>query len=377
MEDGDVLEHRVIALQDMKAIEAEKPEWNRLHDGMQRSTIFQCCEWNLEWLKLYADGWSPLVLRIQDKNEGRPIGYAPLMMGRGRFRQPIIPGWRELRLIGDEQPVNSDFGGLIFDRHYQDDFFRTLLKHLQRGTTVGWDVFRLGNIPEPDQQDLMQHLTRGGWAHRLSSTVTDEAPSITLPPTMDEYLARLTSHLRSDVRRMNRRIKETHSPDFLYIDDDDGWRTHRDEILTVHGQWYAGKMNQAVPDRFHEFLRRIGSIMAARNALRVMALRVRNRIVAFNMGFVHGGRYFGYQKAFLGEFAQFSPDKILMERAIEWSIRQGLSHFEMGQGGETYKDRWCDSSIPLRRLIWSNRTVRGRIQRSALRTRDIIRHFRE
>jgi CelD/BcsL family acetyltransferase involved in cellulose biosynthesis len=81
------------------------------------------------------------------------------------------------------------------------------------------------------------------------------------------------------------------------------------------------------------------------------------------MGFVRGDRFFGYQKASCDDFRAFSPDSILMDRMIEECIRDGLGRFEMGQGGEEYKEKWASARRPLWTLCSSNATFRGRLHR--------------
>ena len=52
-----------------------------------------------------------------------------------------------------------------------------------------------------------------------------------------------------------------------------------------------------------------------------------------------------------GEWARYSPGRLLLEHLLESSFEQGLREFDFTIGDEPYKSAFCNASDALYRLI--------------------------
>lgn len=97
--------------------------------------------------------------------------------------------------------------------------------------------------------------------------------------------------------------------------------------------------------------------------IQTAALRVGEKIVATHWGMVFRNRFYWLMPAYeRGEFACFSPGRLLMQSLMEWSIAQGLKVFDLTIGGETYKHAWADQKLQLYSFMRAV-TLKGEIYR--------------
>lgn len=347
----------------------EWEQWTRIHQGMADASVYQSAPWVREWFPAYGDGWSPRILKVTDTAGGRVLGYAPLMAGRGNFLKRMVPDWRELRLIGDREPANSDFGGFVCREEHRGEFLDAVLAHLLRRGRPAWDVLRLAHLADGQHEAVRRTLDAMGLDHRVGAERGNEAPYLRLPGRLEEYQEIQDGRFRRNLKRRLQRLGEEYPVRFETGRDPGSWARCRDAVRSLHADWYQARTQQQPDAGFLDFLDRICGRLSAAGALRLHLLWAGDRLAAFNLGFVQGRRFFGYQKAHRDDFGKFSPDSLLMNRMVEDAIAEGLERVEMGQGGEEYKRHWASHQRPLWDVTLSNTTFRGRIQLAANRYR--------
>lgn len=347
----------------------EWEQWARIHQGMADASIYQAAPWVREWFPVYGEGWSPLVLKVTDTASGQILGYAPLMAGRGNFLKRVVPDWRELRLIGDREPANSDFGGFVCREERRSEFLEAVLVHLLRPGRPAWDVLRLANLADAQHEAVRRALGTLGLDHRVGAERGNEAPYLRLPVRLEEFQAGQDGRFRRNLKRRLQRLGEECPVRFETVRDPESWARCRDAVRSLHAEWHRARMQREPEAGFEDFLDRICGRLSETGALRIHLLWTGDRLAAFNLGFVQGRRFFGYQKAQRDDLGKFSPDSLLMNRLVEVGIADGLERIEMGQGGEEYKRHWASHQRPLWDVALSNTTFRGRIQLAANRCR--------
>jgi CelD/BcsL family acetyltransferase involved in cellulose biosynthesis len=107
--------------------------------------------------------------------------------------------------------------------------------------------------------------------------------------------------------------------------------------------------------------------MAARHMvtrlIQTSALYAGGTIVATHWGMVFRNRFYWLMPTYeAGDWARFSPDRLLMQSLMEWSISQGLNEFDLTIGDETYKSLWADHTLHLYDCI-RGLTLKGTVYR--------------
>lgn len=121
------------------------------------------------------------------------------------------------------------------------------------------------------------------------------------------------------------------------------------------------------------FFTQATEIFAGTGALTLSALMVGDEIVATMWGLTHCRRYYGLvigNEA--GEWAKFSPGRILYHRMLRWLHERGVERMDVGIGDETWKLEQCDVTIPLA-MKTEPVTWRGRLY---IRRTDAMRRLR-
>lgn len=82
--------------------------------------------------------------------------------------------------------------------------------------------------------------------------------------------------------------------------------------------------------------------------IHMSCLKLGDKIIATHWGAIFRNRFYYLMPSFdRGEFAKFSPGKILLEELIHLSIENKIDFFDFTIGGENYKKDWCNSGISL------------------------------
>jgi hypothetical protein len=161
----------------------------------------------------------------------------------------------------------------------------------------------------------------------------------------EEYLASLKSSLRGDLRRQERRMKETGEVKFLVFEEPMRQEALNELVpfLSAHTRRWPEAYKAPL---FHEHL--ITQGMKA-GILHFSVLRVGGVAVAWHLGFIYRNRFYYYLPAQKEEFDRLSPGKVLLLRCIEDAIARGLTVFDHLRGEESYKAGWTDKA----ETLWS------------------------
>jgi CelD/BcsL family acetyltransferase involved in cellulose biosynthesis len=85
----------------------------------------------------------------------------------------------------------------------------------------------------------------------------------------------------------------------------------------------------------------------SRKKLRVLGLIREGKIVALDMYTILQSGWTAWNGGFLPEVETWSPGTVLLAFGVQRAIQEGLYYFDFGEGKETYKTRWTNSSYSL------------------------------
>ena len=129
-----------------------------------------------------------------------------------------------------------------------------------------------------------------------------------------------------------------------------------------------GFAENPVPKAFFE---RATALFGDSGDLHLAALEVDGEVIATSWGVALGTTVYELMIGFeAGEWAKYSPGRILNLRYLEWARAEGFTYVDHGIGDESWKHENCDTHVPLGRLV-AVRSARG--QRAAARAALVAR----
>lgn len=373
--------------------------WSPLTGGVP----FRAREWLLPWWQSYRDPGADLyALGCWDGAE--LVGLLPLY----KKRSPLYG--RCLRLLGDGEAC-SEYQGVLCLPGAEEAVAQALGGFLlaagrgqtRRAADDGWDLMDLGALDPQDQAmgKLLLSLEPGG--AKVACWPGARCWRLTLPPTWEGYLARLSQSHRRQLRRLSRRLDDGASDDAA-----DGARhrpekgkdTGKDKGPVATLRWArtpeeAARLFQAVQGlhqarrqskgergtfaspRFQGFMTQALQPLFASGLVWLSGVEVEGRLVSAELHLVGQGSVYGYLCGNSVDAMHLQPGRIARIGAVRRAIAEGFTGYDFLRGDEPYKKHYrAEPRSTLRALISSPRPaarlhhgllVAGRSARAALR----------
>jgi CelD/BcsL family acetyltransferase involved in cellulose biosynthesis len=298
------------------------------------------------WWEELGDG-RPLVL-VGQNGGAEPLFIAPLCVaeidGQGRTVQFI--GGREVADYLDLIAAPDDLAGA----------WRLVFEHL-RAIDGEWDALELRALPawSPTREIVAGLAAEFGWS--VETAVDNVCPLIALPPTWEQYLARLSKKDRHELRRKIGRLERAEAGERFAVvgatgdlaDDgdldaaiDDFFRLHRLSGQDKNGFWTPA---------MERFFRRLIAEARDRGWLRLAFQEVAGQRAAAVLSFRYGDRYYVYNSGYDPAYRDYAAGVVGMGRAIRSAIAEGATIFDLLQGDEKYKYDFGAVDTQVHRLL--------------------------
>lgn len=322
--------------------------WRRLQGDCDHY-VFQSYDWVAYWQHTVGQnsyGIEPTIAVVSDSH--RSLALFPLGIRRGS-------GVRVLEFLGDGQ---SDYNApLILSEVLTADQVRVL-----------WTKV-LDSLPAHDVRCFMRmpqyfdKLQNSMFPCIVPFFCEGAAYATALPESWDEFRQRLPVKFQKDNARMIRRLSEIGVLEFVVADTDAEFAHIVAATLRQKERRYkeTGARNILADINTRTFYQRLGECCGGDVEIHLSALTLNGEILATHLGAVYRERFYYLFPTFVGEpWSKFSPGRLLLEYLVQWAIANRLKIFDFTIGGEAYKGIWCDSEMPLYRMM-EPLTIRGQI----------------
>lgn len=172
---------------------------------------------------------------------------------------------------------------------------------------------------------------------------------IKLPPTFDEYLASRGKLFRRNIRRALRRgnedglmIRQVHPDD---LSPSDLPEVFLQLILDRHRTNCAFRHPHT-----QSLVREVLPPLFSKGSLQAFAIVRKEQIVALDLYLSDSHGLVAWNGGFLAQIERWSPGSTLIACAVKQAIAMGLDELDFGEGDETYKQLWSNSSYITREL---------------------------
>jgi CelD/BcsL family acetyltransferase involved in cellulose biosynthesis len=332
------------------------PEWEELHRSDPNATPFVSPGWALAWLRHWGGDADPWLITVRD--DERLVGLAPLALERRR-------GLRMMRLLGKEP---GDYWDVLALPEHRETVAGAVAAELSRREDE-WDVFFLAGQPG-DSATAAVFEERSLRVRPRSPT---PCPRIELPEDFDEYLGRLPSSRRGNIRRHIRRLDRG--------DVEIREVTDVDELDAAIARWHElhlkrwESLSEAIDpthltSTFREFLLDAMRVLVPQGLATVWEFRADGAVVGVYVNLIDEECFYWYLGGFEPSCAKLGIGKLSIGQGIRWSIETGRRYFDLTRGEESFKyyfgaaDRQCPS------LVVGNERLRSRSVFAASDLRD-------
>jgi CelD/BcsL family acetyltransferase involved in cellulose biosynthesis len=253
-----------------------------------------------------------------------------------------------LRFLGGTEV--TDYMGPVGVPELGGAFARELLAAL--GGRDDWAAADLRGLPE--DKPWLGHLAEAAAARGFSVEVLDDrngvAPFLEIPGSYDEYLARLPSKLRHEIRRKARRLSAEVGPYRVTIATDGTLVEDLDLFIELHRS-SEGPKGVFLQPGMEIFFRRLGEAFLRPGIFSLTFVEADGAKMAGTIGFRFEGTYYLYNSAFDARWRRLSPGMVLIAEDIRIAIEAGCSAFDLLKGDYAYKYRFGARPRAVKRLV--------------------------
>lgn len=330
---------RAVLLTEPAQIEPLVPAWREL--ACARGNPHLTPDFFGAWVESFGDAAEPFVPVLLD-DDGRLRGLLPLVVTRDRLRQVQYAGgdfWMALELIarpGEEREVATALGRVLGEHGRA---WRTiLLDDVPVGSA--WVEAFVAGVSGARRGRVEQRRERRPWL------------TVDLEGGYDAYLGRLRSKLRSEIRRIERRLHDAHdvqvretTPERLSADLAETFRLHgmRREAM-IGGSTYDAPPMRATMERF--------AVHALDQGwLRLRTMELDGEVAAANLFFRIGDRCVGYLLAWDPRWASIGLGRIVLLEGFRAAAEEGVTEFDQSVGHTELKARLATDEREVER-VW-------------------------
>jgi|GEM_PF-691063 len=353
----DLATSRIEHVADWNALQALKPQWDRLLREGARERVFLTHEWFSIWWQSF--GLTDELNVICARDGERATAIAPL-----RERRAWVRGLRArvTTFIANSLSADVDFIGSGAD----DGGTRAIIRDLLR-RSAEWDLLDFFGIRcDSPLVPCVAALLRAAGAPYLAAPGR-MSPYIPIRGTWDEFLAQRSRNLRRGLRKAQHRLERRGSA--LRIERLNDPHTIRRVLPTLFAisnrSWKAGQGQSMTGDaRRRVFFERASTLLAARGWVEVWIATIDGKAAAFEYHLNYRGVTCPIRADFDEALGEFSPGLLLeagiLRRLFDDPTR-GVHEYDTCADAYDYICRWTDSFRPHLTLRAFAPTRKGRL----------------
>jgi CelD/BcsL family acetyltransferase involved in cellulose biosynthesis len=356
----------------LPALDALRPDWERLEREVAGATVYQTWAWVATWYEHFGRGRRLCVTAARDR-DGRLVGIVPL----SRAGSIPVVGPRLLHGLGRGNDLTEYVDALVRPEHART-VARAVFDFWDRRRRA-WDLWSLPAVPA-ESAFLRELRARASEARYTVVAEEHVRVALPLPRTPEAYYAGLGRNMKKHLRKFANRLEREERPvEVVVVSGPDGLDPALDALLDLHRRRAAADLGRAHPDRFAtasatDFLRTVARRLAERGRLRLFLLEVGGRPVAAQLCFALERRLHASHSGYDPGWAWHAVMMFLFRRCIERAIVEGFEEFDLGLGHDQEKLRWGGEARSAVNCTLASARPRSRVvlalQRAYRRWRD-------
>jgi len=320
-------------------LDALGPAWGRLAEAGAR-TPFQTHHWHTAWWRLvgvHDRRLSPHVVTLL--TGGRVAAIAPLMIST-RPDRPTLQF--STHPDADYQDILVDPGAIEPAAAWE-----AVAGHAQEGLGRDWEVADLDELPP-------WSVVADGAAPWPSAARHASSSCARLDLGDGEAVAGVMG--RGEFRVKRRRLERIGRLEAGHWSSPDAVAERMPVFMAMHLRQWEGRPERRVTFEQAEVIRFYTEGMrqlAAAGQVLLSELLLDGQSLAFYLGFLGRGTFWGYRTTYDLDFRRYSPGHLLHRFLIEWLLEQGFSTFDLMRGDYAYKGDYATHHLTNSRVVFT------------------------
>ncbi|MFT5466617.1 MAG: CelD/BcsL family acetyltransferase involved in cellulose biosynthesis [Verrucomicrobiales bacterium] len=327
-------------IRDVAGLDALESEWNALLQRSSADSVFMTFEYIRTWWRAYGKNFKLYLITARDPAaDGKLIGIAPLMVGRGHgFARKRF---RHLTFIGGLGDALAEYQDFIVQPGSEAELLLEFYTRINEDLRGEWDLMFLGHVDEnsPAMQQLLATIPKFGY-HTMQLT-SRPSPHIPLPDSWDELLKSKSKNFKKQFNNQWNRLHKRHEVEWLTAGEDIGMDEAFKILIDLNHKRWGSKGQAFQSPEFNGFHRELSELFAKRGWLFFRLMKLDGQFVAARYDFVYGGKLWNYQNGWLPELSKLSLGKMVIGYSVKWCIEQGLREYDFLAGATPYKKSWA------------------------------------
>jgi len=313
--------------------------WDHLANTAEHPNVFTTFEWVWTWWQhgggVEAPGKDCRLHVLHLHQGGKTTGIIPLMR-RTASRAGLSV--RKLEFIGLGLNDYNDFL-LEGDAAAQ---IASALDYLW-STRENWDLIELSDLgPESGTPTVLRQALADS---RFHCKVRSDHRCVYVPIDTDwsgflkRHSKRFRHNLTSQANRLKRLEAEGLRVRILENPEQEPGLLQRMTALESSKRVRRASLF-AILHTAPGFFQRLLETLGPAGWLYLALMEKHNHLIAYELGFRHGGKLLAYNKAFDAAYAYYSPGTMLIPAVFDYGFKHGYREYDFMRGDEPYKARW-------------------------------------
>jgi CelD/BcsL family acetyltransferase involved in cellulose biosynthesis len=292
------------------------------------SSVFVLPEWMDVWLRVFGTGAATRLRTVRDGDE--VIAVAPLMTKDNTAF-----------FIGDTDVC--DYLDFVVTPGREKESLEVILKDLERSNINRLELKHVR--PDSITLTVLASLAESSGYH-VETVKENVSFEMDLPASFDEYLTKLSSKQRHEVRRKLRRLNEEGTVEFRFIGEGVDVSAAMDTFFKMFVESRRDKAD-FMTEKMASFFRLLADTMGRLGLLKLGVLELDGRPLAEIMCFDYQDNIYLYNSGYDPDYVSLSAGLLSKVLAIKDSIEKGKKRFDFLKGAETYKSHLGGREVPL------------------------------
>ena len=334
--------------------------WMDLLADAVKPLLYLSWEWISRWWHYFGKRGELCIMLAYDGDW--LVGLLPLMVQK---RKKFGIEWKILTMIAAE--FEADHLDILVRRGYEEVVPERILRSvLEDHPTV--DLFFLSSLAEDSLCAQAAKKVHNGWIEEPGET----CPYIGLEKAWEDYAIngldkRMVRKLRGAMQRV---ISDTGGTMRIWRVKNERERVRAmDALFAMHNEKWAARseVSPFASPESQAFHHEMSARLLKCGCLRMSVLSVGGVIAAVEYNIRCRDVTYSFQKAYSSAWKVYDPGYLLTQFAIQQSIREGMTEFDLLRGDEEYKRYWATGvrrdlnywlpARPYGKVLWLLRSI--------------------